>query len=606
MITLTPGHAVKIEEKPEVKKAGGVYYTPTRIVNYIVENTLGKALDGKTFRQAERLRILDPACGSGSFLIVAYQYLLDWNRQQYIDAGEKRPKGRLYEDANGEWQLTTDTRRKILLNNIYGVDIDTQSVETTKLSLLLKVLERETSESLGSQLRLLQERALPDLGRNIQCGNSLIAPDYNLAHIQTNFLNEAEHYRVNVFDWDSAFHDVLTAGGFDVVIGNPPYVRPHNILSSDKEYFWRHYTTFVKKSDLYCCFIEKGLHLLKPAGTFGYIVSDGFLRLDSFENLREMLLSETAVRTIIDFTGYVFERANVKTAILLFSKVKPRNNTINVETVDAAADLGGVTYRTIAQSAFEKTYKHVFDLSMNDRHEAIKQKMLKTGQALGDIFDVAFGLKTGDDAKFISYEKHGPESRPLVRGEDVHRYSTVFKGEYVWYVPEKMTAHRRTARPGKAARFEQPKVLIRDTGDGLQGTFDGDNYYAKDVLIISTPTKDAEKLLCLTGIINSKLMRFYYETTFPTLHVQSGELASLPLPNLNGSDPASKSIVSQITSYVRQSLALQKRARSARTSHEKVVIQHQVESVESHIDHLVYQLYRLTADEIATVEEEIH
>ena len=187
-------------------------------------------------------------------------------------------------------------------------------------------------------------------------GNSLIAPDYNLAHVQTNFLNEAEHYRVNVFDWDSAFHDVLTGGGFDVVIGNPPYVRPHNILPSDKEYFWRHYTTFVKKSDLYCCFIEKGLRLLKPGGVFGYIVSDGFLRLDSFENLREMLLSETAIQTIIDFTGYVFERANVKTAILLFSKVKPRNNTINVETVDAAADLGGVTHRTITQSAFEKTY----------------------------------------------------------------------------------------------------------------------------------------------------------------------------------------------------------------------------------------------------------
>ena len=134
-----------MEDKPEVKKAGGVFYTPTYIVEYIVKNTVGKLLDGKTPKKAENLRILDPACGSGSFLLGAYQYLLDWHLKWYIEnnpekhAREKRPA--LYSGQGGAWHLTTAERKRILLNNIYGVDIDSQAVEVTKLSLLLKVLE---------------------------------------------------------------------------------------------------------------------------------------------------------------------------------------------------------------------------------------------------------------------------------------------------------------------------------------------------------------------------------------------------------------------------------------------------------------------------------
>jgi type II restriction/modification system DNA methylase subunit YeeA len=145
-----------------------------------------------------KLKILDPACGSGSFLIGAYQYLLDWHRDQYIaDDPEKWAKGRkpcLFQGPGGGWRLTTDERRRILLNNIYGVDIDAQAVEVTKLSLLLKVLEDENAETIGKQLALFQERALPDLGNNIKCGNSLIGPDFYEGQ-QMSFLDEEEMYR---------------------------------------------------------------------------------------------------------------------------------------------------------------------------------------------------------------------------------------------------------------------------------------------------------------------------------------------------------------------------------------------------------------------------
>jgi hypothetical protein len=231
VIQLTHGHRAVVEYKPEVKKAGGVYYTPTYIVEYIVRSTVGKLLEGKTPKQAAQLGILDPSCGSGSFLLGAYQYLLNWYRDRYVDmivsparttAKGVSGKPPIFQSARGVWRLTTAERKRILLNNIYGVDIDAQAVETTKLSLLLKVLEGESQETLEKQLKMFHERALPDLGDNIKCGNSLIGPDFYQGR-QLPLLGDEERYRINVFDWRAEFPEIFKAGGFDGVIGNPPY-----------------------------------------------------------------------------------------------------------------------------------------------------------------------------------------------------------------------------------------------------------------------------------------------------------------------------------------------------------------------------------------------
>src|SRR6266699_3275571 len=212
VIRLTPSHQVTVEENPEVRKAGGVYYTPTFIVDYIVRHTLSKLLEGKKpglRGSASKIKIVDPACGSGSFLIVAYQYLLDWHRDRYIEDGPEKHRKELYQGAGGQWLLTTQEKKRILLNNIHGVDIDPQAVEVTKLSLLLKVLEGESNQSLISQLRLFHERALPDLDSNIKCGNSLI--DSNFYNTPTlPLFDEETQYRINSFDWSSAFPEAFT------------------------------------------------------------------------------------------------------------------------------------------------------------------------------------------------------------------------------------------------------------------------------------------------------------------------------------------------------------------------------------------------------------
>jgi len=236
VIKITSGHRIKIEEKPEVRKAGGVYYTPQYIVDYIVKNTVGKLVEGKTPEDVAKLKICDPACGSGSFLLGAYQFLLDWHRNYYLnetathrfsDVQEKnrnvsdvQEKNRNVSDVQGKTQkfssghnpkltpdgsLTTKLKKEILLNNIYGVDIDTNAVEVTKLSLMLKAMEGETEASIN-QLSFLHERVLPTLDNNIKSGNSLI--DIDFYDNQLDFEPGAEK-KIKPFNWESTFPEVF-------------------------------------------------------------------------------------------------------------------------------------------------------------------------------------------------------------------------------------------------------------------------------------------------------------------------------------------------------------------------------------------------------------
>ncbi len=235
VIRLTEGHRAKVEEKPEVRKAGGVYYTPTYIVDYIVKNTVGKLCANVKPHKTDQFpfRILDPACGSGSFLLGAYQYLLDYHRDWYQKDGAQKHTKEIYQGRGGQWYLTIQEKKRILLNNIYGVDIDPQAVEVTKLSLLLKVMEGENQDTLERQMRLFKERALPDLGSNIKCGNSLIGPDFYQGK-QMNLLDNEEVYRINAFDWEKEFPEIMKRGGFDQPIVPYKEYSSHVALFVDK------------------------------------------------------------------------------------------------------------------------------------------------------------------------------------------------------------------------------------------------------------------------------------------------------------------------------------------------------------------------------------
>ncbi|HEY2361727.1 MAG TPA: N-6 DNA methylase [Candidatus Angelobacter sp.] len=471
VIRLTEGHHAKVEDKPEVKKAGGVYYTPTYIVEYIVENTVGKLLEDKTLKQAAALRILDPACGSGSFLLGAYEYLLQWHLKFYTDNDPAKwargSKPALVQASGGGWKLTIAERKRILLANIYGVDIDAQAVETTKLSLLLKVLEGETQQSLQPVLVTLQERALPDLGDNIKCGNSLIGSDFYQQQLLP--LDEEDRYRINVFDWNKEFSDIVKAGGFDALIGNPPYVRQES-LSDFKSYFEQEYEAFDSGADLYTYFMEKGLGLLRPGGLFSIIVSSSFLRTTYAEPLRRTLKKHAAVVRIVDFGGLaVFANAKDTYVCIPLLVKGEKQSRVDISKV------GSLSIRRLSQHVAsnhfsisqERLTPEAWSLK-SDAEAAVFEKVLKAGKPLGEYVNHKFfrGVLTGLNEAFEITAKQQealtathPTSKSLIKrflgGQDIRRYIVNDVERFLIVVPCGWTRQQMMKTKQSVANFSE-------------------------------------------------------------------------------------------------------------------------------------------------------
>ena len=439
VIRLTPSHQAKVEEKPEVRKAGGVYYTPSYIVDYIVKHTVGALLEGKQPRDvdgskkgAPPLRVLDPACGSGSFLIVAYQYLLDWYRDRYAaDDPEKyctgkNPKLRCI--GGRDYALTVPERKRILLDHIYGVDIDPQAVEVTKLSLLLKVIEGESAASLGQNRLLFQERALPDLDKNIKCGNSLIGPEY-YAGQQTDVFDTEELLRVNAFDWHAEFPEVFhhritekkqedaksissvpqrcnAECGFDAVIGNPPYIRIQTMKEwapLEVELYKQLYKSASSGNyDIYVVFIEQGLKLLNANGLLGFICPNKFFNSKYGEPLREIIAKGQHLKHVVHFGDQqVFTGATTYTCLLFLNK-EPANHCQFVKVNELAEwrANGASTEGTIKP---EQVTQGEWNFAVG-RSSGVLARMADIPIKLGDIAHLFVGLQTDCDDVFIVEE----------------------------------------------------------------------------------------------------------------------------------------------------------------------------------------------------------
>ncbi|MFH1911659.1 MAG: N-6 DNA methylase [Pseudomonadota bacterium] len=458
VIRLTAGHQAKVEDKPEVKKAGGVFYTPKTIVDTIVEGTVGRLLEGRTPAKADRLRILDPACGSGSFLIQAYQRLLDGYRDRYVEGGpEKRTKGRrpvLYQAAGGEWRLTTSERKRILLNGIYGVDIDPQAVEVTKLSLLIKVLEGESGETLTSSLKLFHERALPDLSANIRCGNSLIGPDFYDGELP-GLLDEEERYRINVFDWKAEFPGVFAAAGFDAVIGNPPYIRIQTMKEwapLEVEFYKTAFAAAGKGNyDIYVTFVEKGLGLLNAKGRLGFILPHKFFNAQYGEPLRDLLAKGKHLTEVVHFgDAQVFSGATTYTCLLFLKKSGSEDcRFLKIDDLEAwqktgQGTEGAIPATTITAAEWNFTVGRGADLFEKLRLMPVK---------LGDVADRMYqGPITSADTVYLFKEYR--------RGSD-NKTTEVLSKELDQWVPVESKILKPVVRSGRIRRYEAgPSALV--------------------------------------------------------------------------------------------------------------------------------------------------
>ena len=408
VIELSAGGAARVEEKPEVRKAGGVYYTPAYIVDYIVENTVGALLKDRTPAQAAKLRILDPACGSGSFLVGAFNYLLDWHLETYSRAPERHKN--VLRRIVGGYVLTTAEKRRILQNNIYGVDLDQNAVEVSKLSLLLKMLENE-SDAAGRQTLMFAAggRILPDLSDNIKWGNSLIGSDFFRGPQATLFDDEEEMLKVKAFDWDSdaGFGAIMAAGGFDAVIGNPPYIRIQTMKETAPEtvpYYKKNYVSASKGNyDIYVVFVERGLQLLNERGLLGFILPHKFFNAKYGEPLRGLISSGKHLNSIVHFGHQqIFEGATTYTCLLFLNRTSHEQFRYT-----SVYDVGTWQDKSGSESGFVDN-KRVGSASWNfiigndaivfDKLDRFRSKL---EHATNRIFQ---GLKTGSD-KFYIVEK---------------------------------------------------------------------------------------------------------------------------------------------------------------------------------------------------------
>jgi type I restriction-modification system DNA methylase subunit len=692
VIRLTEGHRAVIEDKPEVKKAGGVFYTPTYIVEYIVKNTVGAMLEGrsaadfrptggaskavkagKTSRKTAArsqtpatLRILDPACGSGSFLLGAYQYLLDWYRDQYVKGDPyqwaKGSQPPLYQSASGDWRLTSAERKRILLDHIYGVDIDPQAVEVTKLSLLLKVLEGENEQTLGQQLAMFHERALPDLGRNIQCGNSLIGPDfYQSQQIGLGLFEDEERYRINAFDWQSAFPQVFPSpggrgargegeGGFDVVIGNPPYIRME-AFKNLKIYLKANYTCHDERSDLYAYFIEQAHKLLDERGRFGMIVSNKFLRANYGRPLREFLSQNASIERIVDFAGLpVFKGATVRTIVLITALMSngsqsllysPPLETDIFEAVEAGflsveAAINNIVYE-VPKSALRHFAWSFANQEIGDFLSRIKAESQPLVEYCGG--QIYMGIKSGLIEAFVidaqqrkEIIQSNPQAdeiiKPFLNGRDVRRYLIEPKDIYLIYTyhgvsianypaVEEHLKHFKNRLKNRATRqewyelqqpqynfkahFEGLKLIFPDIATAPRFALDDKGYYASNTVYF-IPGSD----LFLLGLLNSKLAYFYFRIVCAGLEGKTETYLRFFGQYLEGFPIAARSSGSpealKVSTLVERMLSLHQQLAAVKIPSDKTHLQRQIEVTDPQIDALVYQLYGLSDAEIALVE----
>ena len=481
VIRLTQAHQARIEEKPEVRKAGGVFYTPQYIVDYIVKNTVGKLVEGKTPDQISKLKIVDPACGSGSFLLGAYQYLLNYHKDFYSEKG-KLSKGKKDNPLTPEGNLTTAKKKEILLNNIYGVDLDFNAVEVTKLSLLLKCLEGETMASIANQMNMFNERVLPTLDNNIKSGNSLV--DFDFYDGQLDFGNDK---KIKPFNWQKAFPEVFVhrttnyqhelkdqfnkvvatankaedllskiskanepiapygSDGFDCVIGNPPYVR-QELLTDFKEYFQRKYKVYHGAADLYSYFFERGVALLSEGGLFGIIVANKWMRANYGEPLRKWL-KEQDIKQIIDFGDLpVFESATTYPCIFISSRSKnpaPSVEMVNVKTLKFEPTLQSYVdehKQTLSKDLLDDSG---WNLASEAEHRLLK-KLQNKGVPLGEYVKgkIYRGVLTGLNEAFVIDEetkkrlikedkKSAAIIKPFLAGRDIKRYQQPVSDKYL-------------------------------------------------------------------------------------------------------------------------------------------------------------------------------
>jgi len=645
VIRVTSSHHAKIEDKPEVRKAGGVYYTPQYIVEYIVKNTVGKLIDGKTPKEISKIKIVDPACGSGSFLIGAYQYLLDFHKKYYSGNG-KSIKSKKENPLTPSGYLTTAEKKRILLNNIFGVDIDVNAVEVSKLSLLLKCMEGETSASIAYQLSMFHERVLPTLDNNIKDGNSLIDTDF----YESEF-NLGDEKKVKPFNWHKAFPEVFKQGGFDCVIGNPPYFSLDIVSAEQKNYYEKKYSSFAtRQSNIYFFFIAKSNELLRDNGLLSFINERYYFNSKNAQKFRKFVLSNYQVEQIVDFKNIqIFDGVNTLTVINTFKKTKDRGdiNIIQFEQEERKLDEYKISESHLYKS-FEVSQKSIneIDWTFNDTKLAKLQAKLKKLTPLEELVKMGQGIKSGlnevfivDESTIKEYKLEKELLRKYIKTRDIQKFQIQYRDLYLILSLNETDINNYPNTKNYLSKFKkeleeryqfkdgvckwyslsipQNLNLLQDNNEKIftplyskgnkfgldSGDESGDFYILTDAFVLVKKKEiDLNYLLALLNssflnFINSKFGKLkrdgYYEYSRNTL-------SRFPIKTINTKEETQKQ--SEIIKLVDQLLKLTKEKAETKLQTKISQLESKIDYCENRINDIVYQLYGLSEDEIRLVD----
>ncbi|MCA3517821.1 MAG: N-6 DNA methylase [Rhodobacter sp.] len=434
------------------RKRDGVVYTPDYIARFIVAETLGAHLEeaftgilraharaGADLSEYDvipwrrksseleawqaysdrlkTLRIVDPACGSGVFLIMAFDFLK-------AELGRVNDKIADLQGKDQHIQDLIDPDSEILTKNLFGVDVNSESIEIAKLSLWIKTARRG--------------KVLDSLSGNLRVGDSLIE-DSSFA-----YLNHA-------FTWETAFPGVFAEGGFDVVLGNPPYVRMERIKTI-KSYLEKRYEVVSDRADLYCYFFERGLRLLKPGGRLGFISSNTFFKTGSGKPLRDYLLREATLEGIVDFGDLqIFEGVTTYPAILTMKRgAAPKGHDLRFWKVDAVPEANFQATWEKAAGPYPQSALGAGSWELeNPALRALRDKIRAGRKTLKDVYgSPLYGIKTGLNAAFVidnaTKERlcaQDPRSadllKPFLEGKDLKRWRAEPRGLWLIYIPQR-------------------------------------------------------------------------------------------------------------------------------------------------------------------------
>ena len=495
-------------------------------------------------------------------------------------------------------RLTAKLKRQILLNNLYGVDIDRQAVEVTRFSLSLKALEDIRQGEVYEERSLFKQTVLPDLSQNIKCGNSLIGPDYFTDQM---FSDADELKRVNPFDWKQQFPH----GSFDAVIGNPPYLFITELSKPDKDYFFKRYNTSEYRFDVYGLFTELSIsYLAKRSGYISFIIPHTLLSNDSFEKLRRLLLEATFLERVVDIGPGVFEGAKNETMIFVVRNGRDPAlaNTEATRVILTTSKTFPQASRefTVAQQDWQSNHSAAWIVKVSGSESKVIARLESSSQKLGDLCTINQGLRTGDNDKYLSETVQSGKWKPAVGGKHIGRYEPLLRELYVYYEPSVLDAPRR-----REIFESQEKIAVQEIRNitlprRIIATYDSQQFYCLQSTNVINFRKGAAKnysIKFLLGLMNSTAVNFFFRQRFSgNNHIASNQLAQIPIPVAN------KARQDKMVQLVESMLALHKHKAAAKTQADQELYQRQIEATDRKIDSLVYELYGLTPEEIATVE----